>query len=73
MSRLVEYNAIVRFDYEKQTESEVSLKVGEIVKVVEEFDSGWWVGQVRYNEKTMLLCIIVVVVVVGVVFVFVCD
>lgn len=44
--------AIVLYDYEAKADNEISLKKDETVKVLQQFDKGWWFGEV--NGKTGL-------------------
>jgi hypothetical protein len=43
MSATVEYEAKALYDYDAKSESELTLRVGQLVRVVEEFDTGWFV------------------------------
>ncbi|KAJ3253354.1 hypothetical protein HK103_000733 [Boothiomyces macroporosus] len=54
--RPVSVNAIkqvkVLYDFDGETDQELSIRTGEIISVTEEIDSGWWIGTVVGSNRT---------------------
>jgi hypothetical protein len=47
-SSTVEYEAKALYDYDAKSDSELTLRVGQVVRVVEEFDTGWFVVECAF-------------------------
>ncbi|KAJ3314428.1 hypothetical protein HDV04_000410 [Boothiomyces sp. JEL0838] len=54
--RPVSVNAIkqvkVLYDFDGETDQELSIRTGEIISVTEEIDSGWWIGTIVGSNRT---------------------
>ncbi|KAJ3324137.1 hypothetical protein HDV06_000678 [Boothiomyces sp. JEL0866] len=42
----------VLYDFDAETDQELSIRTGEIISVTEEIDSGWWIGTIVGSNRT---------------------